>query len=220
MIPLRHSLLAAAAAVVAMGTALSTPAAAHPHVWVKVQSKVIYDRGAIAGFVYSWTFDDLYTAMAIQGLDTNNDGTYDRQELAELAQVNMDGLKEFDYFTFAKLGTSTLGLAAPKDYWLELVDGVLTLHFMLPLASPVLAEAEGFTFAVYDPSYFIAFDLAENSPVALGEGAPKGCVAEIGVPANEADDAQKLGEAFYNQLGGANFGISIAKTVAIVCPKS
>lgn len=214
----RHWLIAIAACGLAAG--LATPATAHPHVWVKVETTVVYEQGAIAALAQRWTFDDLYTAMAIQGLDTNNDGTYDRQELAELAQVNMDGLKEFDYFTFPQLGGAKLALGEPKDYWLELAEGVLTLHFDLPLADPVLAEAEGFTFAVYDPSYFIAFDMAEKSPVVLGAGAPKGCTVEIGSPAKEADDAQRLGEAFYNQLGGANFGISTAKTVAIVCPKS
>ena len=45
--------------------------------------------------------------MAIEGLDKNGDGKYDRQELSELAQVNIDGLKEFNYFTVAKLGTTS-----------------------------------------------------------------------------------------------------------------
>jgi ABC-type uncharacterized transport system substrate-binding protein len=57
--------------------------------------------------------------MALQGLDTNDDSVYDRSELAELAKVNMDGLKEFDYFTSAKLSTEKLTFGAPKDFWLE-----------------------------------------------------------------------------------------------------
>jgi ABC-type uncharacterized transport system substrate-binding protein len=216
----RLRLLGLAGATLALATGSSMPAAAHPHVWVKVETKVVYDKGAVTAFSHRWTFDDLYTAMAIQGLDANNDGTYDRKELAELAQVNMDGLKEFDYFTFAKLGPGDLKLAEPKEYWLEVNDGVLTLNFVLPLATPVLAEAEGFTFAVTDPSYFIAFDLAEKSPVTLGEGAPQGCVAEIGANGDKAsDDAARLGQAFSNQLGGA-YPMAIAKSVAIVCPKS
>lgn len=216
----RFRLLGLTGATWALAAAGTLPAAAHPHVWVKVETKVVYDKGAVSGFAHRWTFDDLYTAMAIQGLDTNNDGAYDRKELAELAQVNMDGLKEFDYFTFAKLGAGDLKLADPKDYWLEVNDGVLTLNFVLPLAAPVLAEAEGFTFTVTDPSYFIAFDLAEKSPVTLGDGAPQGCVAEIGAQGDKAsDDTARLGQAFSNQLGGA-YPMAIGKSVAIVCPKS
>lgn len=100
-----------AVSALAMAAALAGPAAAHPHVWVTVETTVVYDGGQVTGLQHKWTFDDMYTAMAIQGLDANGDGTYSREELAELAQVNMDGLKEFAYFTVAKLGTAaTKGL--------------------------------------------------------------------------------------------------------------
>src|SRR5690606_6177417 len=80
--------IAALGAVVLAG---ASPAAAHPHVWVTVETTVLYQGGAITGLQHKWTFDDMYTAMAIQGLDTNGDGTYSREELTELAQVNIDG---------------------------------------------------------------------------------------------------------------------------------
>ncbi|MCK9912785.1 DUF1007 family protein, partial [Microbacteriaceae bacterium K1510] len=80
--------------------------------------------------------------------DKNGDGKYDREELKELAQVNIDGLKEFDYFTYAKLGPTALKFKPPVDYWLDYTDkGILTLHFTLPLEQPVSADAPGFTFS-------------------------------------------------------------------------
>ena len=33
--------------------------------------------------------------MAVEGLDTNKDGKYSREELAELAKVNVTSLKDF-----------------------------------------------------------------------------------------------------------------------------
>lgn len=96
------------------------PASAHPHVWVTAEATVVYERGAIVGLSQKWIFDEFYTTMAIEGLDANNDGVFDRKELAELASINMEGLKEFNYFTVASMGGS--GPAAftdPKDYWLE-----------------------------------------------------------------------------------------------------
>lgn len=206
------------AAVMALG--LATPAAAHPHVWVTVETTVDYDAGKISGFTHRWTFDEMYTAMAIQGLDTNNDGVYAKEELAELAKVNMEGLKEFSYFTFPKLGETNLALADPVDYWLDYTNGILALHFTLPLKDQVLANAQGFSFSVHDPSYFIAFDMAKEKPVTLASGAPAGCAASVAVPPTEAADAQRLGEAFFDELGGANYGLGLAKTVAITCPKS
>jgi ABC-type uncharacterized transport system substrate-binding protein len=103
------------------------PASAHPHVWVAVEITVVYENGRITGLRHKWTFDDMYTAMAIEGLDTNGDKIYSREELADLAKVNIDGLKEFGYFTYAKLGQTALKMKEPTDYWLEHKDGVLSL---------------------------------------------------------------------------------------------
>lgn len=217
---LRDNLIAAATAFAGLWPMVFTsPAAAHPHVWVEVQTKVAYSDGNISGIVHRWTFDDMYTAMAIQGLDKNRDGVYDRNELMELAKVNIDGLKEFDYFTYARLGSDQLELSPPVDYWLEHKDGILALHFTLPLKDKVLASAQGFAFQVYDPSYFIAFDLAKTAPVALGKGAPPGCSIDVSVPESDMEQAQNLSDAFLSQFGG-NFGLTLAKTIAIKCAQS
>jgi ABC-type uncharacterized transport system substrate-binding protein len=202
------------AMVVAM-LAFCVSAHAHPHVWVTVESTLLSERGAFTGLQHKWTFDEFYSAMAVEGLDTNKDGKYSREELAELAKVNVTSLKDFGYFTFPMLAGQALKVADPHDYWLETKDGILSLHFTVPFASPVLPEAKGFTFAVYDPSFFIAFDLAKtDQPVRLGEGAPKGCALKIGAPDRNPNDASALGESLTAMTG---FGVSVAKTVSVAC---
>jgi ABC-type uncharacterized transport system substrate-binding protein len=204
--------------------AMSPPAAAHPHVWVNVETTVLYDAGKVAGFKHRWTFDDMYTAMAVQGLDKNGDNVYSREELAELAQVNIDGLKDFDFFTYARIKETPVKLAPPKDYWLEHKDGVLSLNFTLPIAEPVHAETEGFEFAVYDQTFFIAFDLAKENPIRLSEGAPAGCSAVVGNADKDLADLQKLNDAFGGQMtaGNANegSGLGYASTVHLSCAKT
>ena len=60
------------------GLALAGTAQAHPHVWVTMKETVLYDKGTITGLQQAWTFDELYTQQAIEGLDKNGDGKYDR----------------------------------------------------------------------------------------------------------------------------------------------
>ncbi len=200
------------------------PAEAHPHVWVTVEATVLYENGSVTGLVHKWTFDDMYTAMAIQGLDVNEDGVYSREELAELAKVNIDGLKEFGYFTVAKLGKAPVKVKDPTDYHLEYTNGLLSLHFTLPFAQPVLAEAPDFTFSVFDETFFIAFELAKTNPVKLSAGAPPGCAASVGIPENELAELKALNESFGGQLtaGDANAGMGLgyAQTVTLGCKKS
>src|SRR3954465_5918887 len=73
--------------------------------------------------------------MAIEGLDANKDGVYSKEELKPLAQVNVESLKDFDYFTFVHLegeDDKLLKLKPPVDYWVDYDKSVLTLHFTLP----------------------------------------------------------------------------------------
>ena len=90
--------------LLAGGIALGTAAAeAHPHVWITAKSEVVYaPDGSITGVRHAWTFDEMFTTYALQGLATKTKGVYTREELAPLAQTNVESLKEFDFFTFAK----------------------------------------------------------------------------------------------------------------------
>src|SRR5437868_6929957 len=87
----------------ACGVAAATAATAHPHVWVTVKSEVVYaPDGSVTGVRHAWTFDDMFSAFATQGLDSKQKGVFTREELASLAEINVTSLKEFDFFTYAK----------------------------------------------------------------------------------------------------------------------
>src|ERR1700748_441702 len=78
---------------------------AHPHVWITAVSELLYaPDGTITGVRHAWTFDEMFAAYALQGLPHKTEGAYTREELASLAQTNVDSLKEYAYFTFAKAG--------------------------------------------------------------------------------------------------------------------
>jgi ABC-type uncharacterized transport system substrate-binding protein len=198
-------------AAVLAGVALAGPASAHPHVWIVFETTVLYEKGTFTGVRHKWTFDEYYAATAIEGLDKNKDGKYDREELAELAKVNIDGLKDFSYFTFPALAGQELKLGEARDYWLEYVDGKLSLLFTLPFAQPVLAEAKGLTFSIQDPSFFIAFEPAKKDPVRLSEGAPKECKVSTGQPPEPSGGTDAL------QRQVSPYAMTTSKTMAVSC---
>jgi ABC-type uncharacterized transport system substrate-binding protein len=161
--------------------------------------------------------------MAIQGLDTNGDGVYSKEELAPLAKVNVESLHEFGYFTFVHFGDDNkpLPLGAPKDYWVEYQDPVSTLHFTLPLKTPLDPRPRPVAVDVYDPTFFVAFGFAKKDPVKVSGSIPADCKVELEKPdAEAAADAKALTEAFFSQLGpNSNFGSQFAQTVNITCKK-
>ena len=161
-------------AAVLVVVALAGPASAHPHVWIVFETTVLYEKGTFTGVRHKWTFDEYYAATAIEGLDKNKDGKYDREELAELAKVNIDGLKDFSYFTFPALAGQELKLGEARDYWLEYVDGKLSLLFTLPFAQPVLAEAKGLTLLDPGPELFHRLRAGQEGPGQAERGRSQG----------------------------------------------
>jgi ABC-type uncharacterized transport system substrate-binding protein len=190
----REHPLATAMAATGILLALTTSVSAHPHMWVSVQTTLLYEKGAFTGLREKWDFDEFYTAYAIQGLDKNHDGIYDREELSELAKVNIDAMKEVDYFTYPVLGGKALKLQDAQDYYLEHKNGILSLYFTVLFEQPILTEARGLGYAVEDPTFYIAFSPAEADPVKFADGSPKSCTARIGNGGN--GDAERLASAF------------------------
>ncbi len=158
----------------ALAALIAPPAAAHPHVWIDSASEILFDAsGRITAIRHHWRFDEAFSAYAIQGLDTDGDGTYTKAELDPLAEVNVTSLSEFAFFTFMTIGEKDVAFSEPRDYWLDLADGFLTLHFTLPLTEPVKPDAAAIL-EVYDPEYFVAFELPSTEAVRLVD-APAGC---------------------------------------------
>ncbi len=207
--------------VPAMLMIVAGQATAHPHVWVTTKTEVLYgDKGLITGLRHTWTFDEFYTAFAIQGLDKNRDGVYDRNELAGLAKENVTSLKEFDFFTFAKFGEKAHPLGEPIDYFLEYKNSILSLTFTLPLKTPVRADATPFKFDVYDPTYYIAFSFPKDdkSPVRLAAGAPADCHAIVARSETTNPEVAKLNEAYFAAQGANNnIGEQFAQQAVIAC---
>lgn len=196
--------------------ALVGSAQAHPHVWVTVTSQLVYDaKGAVTGVRHAWQFDDMYSTFALQGLESKTKGVFTRDELAPLARVNIEALKDSDFFTYAKAGGKDVEFTDAADYWLDFSKDVLTLNFTLPLKAPVTAK--NLTIEVYDPTYFVDFDFAEKNAVAL-VGAPARCKAVVQKPkkTGAAPGQQLMSDA--EAMALANLGLDYASRIAVTCP--
>jgi ABC-type uncharacterized transport system substrate-binding protein len=191
----------------------AAPANAHPHVWVTMHSELLYaPDGSITGVRHHWAFDDMFSAFAIQGLDAKEKGSFTREELAPLAKVNVESLKEYDYFTYATADGAKVSLSDPAPgYWLDYKDTILTLNFVLPFKTPV--KAKELKIEVYDPTIFVDFEWAKDEPVHL-VGAPH-CKADVvkpremtyaegqalsNIPADQTNTTMAWGAQFSNKI--------------------
>jgi len=192
-------------------------AEAHPHVWVTFHSEVIYaSDGTMTGVRHAWTFDDMFSAYALQGITHAKKGQYTREELASLAQTNVDSLKEYAYFTYARADGKKLKFADPIDYYLEYRNAALTLHFTLPLKTAVSAKA--LKIEIYDPSIFVDFEFAKDAPVSLS-GAPQ-CALTYDLPHQPTPAEQsRLSQLDAVPLDpSSTYGEIFANKILVRCP--
>jgi len=196
----------------------AAPASAHPHVWITATSELLYrEDGSIVGVRHAWTFDEMFSTYALQGIEQKTRGTYSREELSELAKTNVESLKEYRFFTYAKAGddepSKKQRFEEPVDYYLEYKDSALVLHFTLPFKTPFKAKA--LLLEIYDPSYFVDFELDDDSPIKL-VSAPAGCAVTIQRPGPAP--VQKPSEDLITSGPNANYGMMFANKVRVTCP--
>ncbi len=207
--------------VLGFGLALLTttgPASAHPHVWVTMKSEVIYaSDGSVTGIRHAWSFDDMFSDYALQGIEHKKNGVYTREELGPLAETNLNSFKQFSYFNYARIEGQKHedSFADPVDYWLDYTDSVLTLHFTLPLKAPI--RTRDLEIDVYDPEYFIGFGFDEKDPIRL-VNAPAQCTLDVVKPTDSPPSIQRLNKSFQASEDSAGMGAHFANKILIRCP--
>jgi ABC-type uncharacterized transport system substrate-binding protein len=220
--PMIHRIIVSIGSAVAYLVAATANASAHPHVWATIRSELVYaPDGSVTAVRHAWTFDDMFSAFATTGLPKTN-GTFTRQTLQPLAQVNVESLKEYAYFTYAKVDGKRLKdpfTDPPGDYWLdyEPKTTVLTLHFTLPFRHP--AKAKSLQIEVYDPEFFIDFGFAKEKPAAL-VGAPARCALTTDKPtdANFPVEFFRLDQNLVTSEANIGMGASFANKITVTCP--
>jgi ABC-type uncharacterized transport system substrate-binding protein len=197
---------------------IAAPAHTHPHVWVTMHSELVYaPDGSITGIRHAWSFDDMFSTFATQGLETKEKGKFTREELAPLAKVNVESLKEYEYFTYATADGTKAELTDPTaDYWLDYADQVLTLHFTLPFKKPV--KAKELKIEIFDPTIFVDFSFAKDKPAQL-VGSPK-CKLDVAVPREMTfAEGKKLSEIPADQPNTTMaWGAQFANKLLVHCP--
>jgi ABC-type uncharacterized transport system substrate-binding protein len=171
------------ALLVAAALGVNLPRAnAHPHILIDARTELLFNpQGQVVGVNNIWDFDDAFSAYAIQGYDSKGDGKPTREDLQPFAEINLNSLKEYGYFTRMKVDGVNIGFAHPKNYFDIFANEKLTLTFTLPLAKPLDIRGKTLQLEVYDPTYFAAITFAQHDPVKL-VGASAGCESFVHRP--------------------------------------
>jgi len=178
-------------------------------------------EGKLTGFRHTWTFDPVYSALAVMGLDSHHSGRPDPDQLAEIARDYIEGLKEWRYFTATKVDGAEVEYDPPAEYSPTYDNGRLTLRFFLPLK--VAARTPRVTsLAVEDPSFFVAFNVAEGPDAITLVGPAAGCALNVKRSAGPAKEGVQLlqdaiASALAGKLDGPSPGEDYTTRILVTC---
>lgn len=195
----------------------TTPALAHPHVWVVTRAEVVFDEGGrITAVRHVWTFDEMTSSTWLEGRSPANPPP--PEKLAEIASGMKEAMVHYEYYTSLKANGAKPAFAEWRGERMTFADGRATLHFELPLKEPAPANRY-VVLTVSDPTFFVDFRTAEDEDAIKLAGAPKGCALTVARPKNRAASGESLGESLFQSLKDASsFAGQFASRATVACP--
>ncbi|WP_113912573.1 DUF1007 family protein [Roseovarius dicentrarchi] len=150
--------LCAAAWACAPGSAVM----AHPHVFIDAAAALIVnDDGDLAALRIGWSYDAFYSLVMIEdrGLDADGDGTPEPAQLEAFAGQDVDWAAGFPGDVTLGMGGDPVPLAPPIRHRALYENGRIITTHIRPLTTPITDWAEAVTLQIYDPSYFVAYEV-------------------------------------------------------------
>lgn len=193
-------------------------AGAHPHVWIDVQVRVLFDaEGRAVALEETWLFDDLYSVYATEGTDKDGDGEPDQAFLEAVMAENMKNLAAYGYFTEIKSGETPVKTDDATDMSTRMRDKRLEMAFRLPFETPVSVTDMPLGYAIFDPTYYIEMVHAEVPDPIVLDGAPAGCRAELKQPNPDPEQIVLAASLDRTETAGDTLGKFFAETVRVTC---
>lgn len=192
---------------------LSFAAAAHPHSFINMKTELVADDAQISGLKMRWTMDEITSADLLYDAGDAKPGDEIWKKLA--AEVMANVLSQHYFTEFWHNGQKVKFLNRPTTYGMARDGHQAVLTFILPLAQPQPLAGKKYTFATFDPSYYVDMSYAEDRDVTLPAALQKRCSIAVHTPkpsdetlnfaiALDKDDAppedMELGKQFAQQV--------------------
>lgn len=200
---------------------IPAPLAAHPHIFVTAEVRVVFDEAGAVAVHLDWEYDELFSLLVTSdyGLDMDGDLVLTAAEQVTLEEEIAAWPEGFTGDLEVMQGEAVLPLGEKQDHRMAYEDGLFVEAHLRPVAAPIDPDAP-IRIRVYDPGFYTAYDLRQPVTVQGRED----CEVEV-IPA-DLDAAYALAESLNANLssgpfdGDYNFpeiGDAFADTIVVTC---
>lgn len=199
-----------------LAVVVATPAWAHPHAWIDLRSTLLLDDdGRVTAIEQEWLFDEFYSMFVMDGLIEGENAEVG--SLMELARGNLENLRAYDYFTEVRSAGERLSLATVEDYESEMRGERLWMRFVVPLENPADPKAEAFSYAIFDPTYYVEMLHVGRDAIAFRGERASACTAELQPPDPDPETVTLAQALDRNAEPDSTLGRLFAEQVRVSC---
>ncbi|WP_366656551.1 DUF1007 family protein [Fodinicurvata sp. EGI_FJ10296] len=162
------------AAVLAMAFACwgTTPAKAHPHVWIDGDATFVFVEGSLEAIDIVWEVDEMISLLLIEDFDVDRTGTFSAEQVAALWDGSFSGLAEFNYFVNLRIDGEAYGIPDIERFDADIDDGHVVYSFRIPMSAPVDPREVPVLVGFYDETFFVEVTVPEDRIEFAGTGIP------------------------------------------------
>ncbi|MDB6178235.1 DUF1007 family protein [Paracoccus sp. Z330] len=144
----------------------ATTAMAHPHVFVDVRGSFLLDeQQRLTALRIHWTYD-AFTSLVLYDtlqLDDDGDGQLDADDLRKIERGETDWPQDYEGDTYLFIDGQKTALSRPRDAKAESLGDRIGVGFTLELETPVDLVGQTANLKIYDPIYYYAYSVTEDS---------------------------------------------------------
>ena len=193
-----------------------TSALGHPHMWVDLESRVVLniDDGSFA-IQQVWLFDDFFSTSVIEDSRLYPGGTNAgiQKEIERITEA----LKPYNYYTEIEMGGKKLSSKLVGDVSWEVVDNRIEMRFTVAPNESFVSDVQGWSYAIFDPTYYIEMLHAEGSSITIDGDFAQKCNSWIEQPNPSADAVALSQSTILDYNADDTVGRFFAETVHVSC---
>jgi ABC-type uncharacterized transport system substrate-binding protein len=137
---------------------------AHPHIFVEHRMQVLFGPSGVTGLRMVWSFDELYSSTLRTDYTDTAKGPITAKDVESLRSQHFAPVAGRHFFAVTTVNGTAVPLDQFTDFDAKFVDGKAIYSFTIPVkAAPAAKNTLEIT--VFDPEYYIDFELASDDPV-------------------------------------------------------
>ena len=195
---------------------LVTPASGHPHMWVDLESRVVLntDDGSVT-IQQVWVFDDFFSTSVIE--DANRDPGGTKAGIQREVDRIIAALEPYSYFTMIEMGGKNLSSKLLGNVNWEVVQNRIEMRFAVAANESVGSEVRSWSYAIFDPTYYIEMLHAEGASITIDGDLAGKCSSWIEQPNPSADAVALSQSTKLDNDTDDTVGRFFAETVHVSC---